>query len=317
EQKRIVAKVDELMALCDRLGAQQQERDTRYTALARASLVRFSDAPTPANLNNLFHHSYSIDPADLRKIILTLAVQGKLVPQNVDDEPAESLNHRILLSLKTIAERVGARFTKPSAMIESCDDLPAGWGVAHLQSVGITQTGTTPSKSEPNFEGNHIPFIKPGDIKGDVIDYENEGLSIDGLRAGRLIPRDSILMVSIGGSIGKTALVNRDVSCNQQINSVTPAACIEPRFILAAIRSQDFQNEVINRAAQCTLPIISKSKWETIRIPIPPLAEQRRIVAKVNQLMGLVDQLESQLTASRASAANLMDAIVVELTLQE
>lgn len=90
EQKRIVAKVDELMALCDRLEAQQQERETRHAALARASLARFADAPTPANLSYLSHSSFSIPPSDLRKSILTLAVQGKLVPQDPSDEPAEN-----------------------------------------------------------------------------------------------------------------------------------------------------------------------------------------------------------------------------------
>ena len=75
EQKRIVAKVDELMALCNQLEAQQQEREIRQGELARASLVRFAEAPTPVNLNFLFHESYSISPADLRKSILTLAVQ--------------------------------------------------------------------------------------------------------------------------------------------------------------------------------------------------------------------------------------------------
>lgn len=81
EQRRIVAKVGELMALCDRLEAQQEERETRHAALARASLARFADAPTPANLDLLFRKSYTISPADLRKAILTLAVQGKLVPK--------------------------------------------------------------------------------------------------------------------------------------------------------------------------------------------------------------------------------------------
>ena len=94
EQKRIVAKVDELMALCDRLEAQQQERETRHAALARASLARFADAPTPANLDFLFHKSYAIPPADLRKSILTLAVQGKLVPQDPNDEPAHEACRR-------------------------------------------------------------------------------------------------------------------------------------------------------------------------------------------------------------------------------
>ena len=82
EQKRIVAKVDELMALCDRLEAHQEERETRQTELARASLARFAEAPTPANLNFLFHKSYDIAPANLRKSILTLAVHGKLIRQS-------------------------------------------------------------------------------------------------------------------------------------------------------------------------------------------------------------------------------------------
>ena len=81
EQKRIVAKVDELMALCDRLAAQQQEREARHVVLSRAALARFADAPTPANLQLLFHQSCVISPADLRKTILALAVQGKLVAQ--------------------------------------------------------------------------------------------------------------------------------------------------------------------------------------------------------------------------------------------
>src|SRR5690606_8522751 len=85
EQKRIVAKVDELMSLCDRLEAQQHERETRHAALARASLSRFAEAPTPANLDFLFRKSYAIPPADLRKSILTLAVQGKLVAQEPND----------------------------------------------------------------------------------------------------------------------------------------------------------------------------------------------------------------------------------------
>jgi predicted GIY-YIG superfamily endonuclease len=80
EQKRIVAKVDQLMALLDELEAQQKEREEKKAALVRASLARFADAPTPANLNCIFHSSYNIPPSDLRKSILTLAVQGKLVP---------------------------------------------------------------------------------------------------------------------------------------------------------------------------------------------------------------------------------------------
>ena len=92
------------MALCDRLEAQQQERETRHAALARASLARFADAPTPANLPFLFHPSYAIPPADLRKSILTLAVQGKLVPQDPNDEPAEDMLAKIEARTKRLSE---------------------------------------------------------------------------------------------------------------------------------------------------------------------------------------------------------------------
>ena len=89
EQKRIVTKVDELMALCDRLEAQQQEQQTRHPVVARASLARFAHAPTPANLDFLFNDVYTIEPADLRKAILMLAVQGKLLSQDPNDEPVD------------------------------------------------------------------------------------------------------------------------------------------------------------------------------------------------------------------------------------
>jgi type I restriction enzyme S subunit len=87
-----------------------------------------------------------------------------------------------------------------------------------------------------------------------------------------------------------------------------------PEFLYLALTSSYFQEQVVAKATGSATPIINKGKWEQIPIPIPPLAEQRRIVAKVDQLMALVDQLEAQLAASRATAANLLDALVAELT---
>lgn len=135
EQKRIVAKVDELMALCDRLDAQQQEREQQASKLARASLARFADAPTPANLPFLFHSSFGIPPSDLRKSILTLAVQGKLVPQDPNDEPAEELianiNRERLAAVK--ARRISPM--KPLPPVEEGEiayDLRPGRALARL-----------------------------------------------------------------------------------------------------------------------------------------------------------------------------------------
>jgi type I restriction enzyme S subunit len=137
EQKRIVAKVDELMALCDRLEAQQQERKTRRAGLARASLARFAEAPTPSNLNFLFHKSYAIPPADLRKSILTLAVQGKLVPQDPKDEPAEELLKRSLAERKKL-KRTEAKEAAPFSAGDTLGyDIPDSWRWQRLDDLLI------------------------------------------------------------------------------------------------------------------------------------------------------------------------------------
>ena len=85
-------------------------------------------------------------------------------------------------------------------------------------------------------------------------------------------------MVGIGGSVGKTGLIDRDVSCNQQIHALTPIRSIIPKFLLHVIRSRPFQSEVQRLAEHRRLPIISKSKWISISVPLPPLTTQTRSI---------------------------------------
>ena len=174
EQKRIVAKVDELMALCDRLEAQQQERQTRHAALARASLARFADAPTPANLHFLFHPSYAISPADLRKSILTLAVQGKLVPQDPNDEPAASLISQIAKEKRRL---VAARIIRekdevaPIADDELPFEVPYGWEWTRLSSITrrIHYGYTASAKSELK----DVRLLRITDIQNNFVDWSS------------------------------------------------------------------------------------------------------------------------------------------------
>jgi type I restriction enzyme S subunit len=291
EQKRIVAKVDELMALCDRLEAQQQERETRHAALARASLARFADAPTPANLPFLFHPSYAIPPADLRKSILTLAVQGKLVPQDPNDEPAGT-----------------------DSECESQFDIPSNWRWTLVGRLGLCRTGKTPPTGDPTNYGFGFPFIGPGQITlSGRFTASEKSITRQGLENSTEANAGDILMVCIGGSIGKAAICREPIGFNQQINSVRLQRDL-PTFVYLAVTADYFQEQVLANASGSATPIINKGKWEQIPIPLPPLAEQRRIVAKVEQLMALVDALETQLAASRATAANLLSALVAELT---
>jgi type I restriction enzyme S subunit len=317
EQKRIVAKVEELMALCDRLEAQQQERATRHAALARASLSRFAEAPTPANLNLLFHPSYDIPPAELRKAILTLAVQGKLVTQDVKDRKVDSVGELRRASAE-LANSRGIRSPRESAkVLEPPFEIPADWIWVTLADVGVAQTGTTPSKDDPTAFNGDIPFVKPADIYFNTINYSNESLTRKGAETGsRLAPAGSLLMVCIG-TIGKCNITERECAFNQQINSLSPVDAVVPRYLLMVARSSYFQEAAWARSASTTIAILNKGNWLSIPVPIPPLAEQRRIVAKVEQLMAMVDALEARLTTSRESAGKLLEAVAGELTKNE
>ncbi|NLE06276.1 MAG: hypothetical protein GX638_15935, partial [Crenarchaeota archaeon] len=165
-----------------------------------------------------------------------------------------------------------------------------GWEERKVNEIGNAQTGTTPKTAEKENYGDFIPFIKPADVDfsgiGDIR-YDNEGLSEIGLKKGRKMESGSILMVCIGATIGKVGFAEREVSCNQQINSLTVKKEFEPKFIYYAMTSKEFQDKVLleGKGAQATLPIINKSKWENLTISFPKSkTEQKRFVEKFDAL---------------------------------
>ena len=318
-----MAKVDELMALCNRLEAQQQERKTRHAALARASLARFADAPTPANLNFIFHKSYAITPADLRKSILTLAVQGKLVPQEPNDEPAEELVARVAAQKLRLLQ---AKEIKSETHLDPISDeevfpIPDSW--IWLRAGDLCRpisSGSTPDQSvfHPS-EG--IPYLKVYNIRNQTVDFDYKRQFIganhheERMKRSILRPGDVIMNI-VGPPLGKVAIVPDtfpEWNCNQAISFFRPIFPEFAPYLYTFLKEGSFlQNiQLIGTAGQDN---ISVTKCKFIPVPIPPLAEQRRIVAKVEQLMALVDALETQLAASRATAANLLSALVAELT---
>ena len=325
EQRRIVGKVDQLLGLCDELAARQAARREARSALVGATLDRLvsarSAAEFPAHAHRLRDHfdrlfdTPSTIP-QLRQAILQLAVQGQLVPQDPNDEPASVLLNTISTDWSTLATQMKIRSREAIGdMADGSEPFPAPatWKWAMLGCLGITQTGSTPSTQDATNFGDFIAFVKPGDMSPSGIDYANEGLSATGIKNGRLIPAGSVLMVCIGGSIGKAGIVDRDVSCNQQINAMTPARSIDGKYLLIALRSAYFQRLVQARAGQGTLPILSKSKWEMIPVPVPPLSEQKRIVSKVTELLSLCDALEAKLTQAESASTQLLSAAVHHL----
>ena len=237
-----------------------------------------------------------MDIQGLKDKILQLAIQGKLVEQDKKDEPASALVQRIKEERDKFVKEGKIRKEKPLPEItdeEKPFEIPESWEWVRLGEVGIAQTGTTPSTKYPEYFNGDIPFIKPADINEKGINYENEALTELGISKGRLIKSNSVLMVCIGGSIGKCYFTDRDVSCNQQINAITPFNEVSAKILYYFMVSNFFYDNVLNSATGTTMPIINKSNWEMLLIPLPPLAEQKRIVEKVDELFALIDELDS------------------------
>jgi type I restriction enzyme S subunit len=320
EQKRIVAKVDELMSLCDRLEAQQQERETQHAALARASLSRFADAPTPANLDFLFHKSYDISPADLRKTILNLAVQGKLVPQDPNDEPAASLLAQITRKKKAMIEAKTVRqgkVSRPHSALDAPTELPVGWEWVNVDSLCFKVTDGT--HFTPQYAASGVRFVSAKDIVSGrlvfdrckfITQEEHEQLY------RRCNPEYHDIVISKSGSIGTVALVeDRDeFSLFESLALLKfDQTSLFSRFLVCAL-TQACSSLTTGHIRGVGVKHLHLDILRGLELALPPLAEQRRIVAKVEQLMALVDALETQLAASRATAAKLLEALVAELT---
>jgi type I restriction enzyme S subunit len=290
------------MALCDRLEAQQQERETRHAALARASLARFADAPTPANLQFLFHSSFNIQPSDLRKSILTLAVQGKLVPQDPCDEPV---------------------FVLSNSEFDVAFDVPENWAWIRLANLQPEFQNGASSRGDKN--GTPVIVIRLADIENKRISLDNPraiAISIDQIAKYSLQFGDT-LITRVNGSadIVGTFIPVQDsldaIYCDHFIRMRIDPERLFPAFTAlvgdSPLVREQIRSLFITTAGQKT---VNQGHIRSLCIPLPPLAEQRRIVAKVEQLMALVDELETQLAASRATAVNLLSALVAELTAQ-
>jgi len=255
--------------------------------------------------------SYGIQK--LRELILELAVRGKLVSQNSDDEPASVLLKNIIEEKAWLIKK--GKIKKQNLLQPVSDNekpflLPLGWEWCRLGNIGFTQTGGTPKKANAHHYGKFIPFLKPANIlEGEIISYDHDGLSEEGAESlDRIAQADSVLMVCIG-TIGKCARIDRNVSFNQQINSVTPYAQIG-RYISTYLQAPIFQQAAWNFSASTTIAILNKGKWANIPIAIPPEQEQHRIVTKVDELMELCDQLEQQQTDSLTAHQTLVETLL-------
>lgn len=312
EQRRIVAKVDELMALCDRLALQQQEREKQASKLTRASLARFADAPTPANLHFLFHPSYAISPADLRKSILTLAVQGKLVPQDPNDV---SVQDSVIAARRKAG--LAVRALAKLASDENSFEVPESWRWVTVADVADARLGKMLDKEKNRGEAH--PYLRNTNVHWFRFELESiktmlfESAELDEYR----VESGDVLICEGGHGIARSAVWDSQIPgimFQKALHRVRPLSCLNGHFLTFCLWVYE-RDEILQRYyTGAGIPHFTGKALARVTFPLPPLAEQRRIVAKVEQLMALVDALEMQLATSCATAEKLLAAVVAELT---
>ncbi|WP_233850936.1 restriction endonuclease subunit S [Paraburkholderia sp. HD33-4] len=233
----------------------------------------------------------------LRELILSLAVQGKLVPQDPSDEPASELLKQIRAEKDRLIAGGKIRKNKEQLGIEESElrhELPRGWQWARLGALGDWGAGATPSRSNSSYYGGTIPWFKSGELIGDYIDQSEETVTELALKECSLRFNNvgDVLIAMYGATIGKTAILNVEGTTNQAVCACTPSSGLERKYLLLVLKA--LKPLFIGMGAGGAQPNISREKIIGTVIGLPPLAEQSRIVAKVEELMALCDALETR-----------------------
>ncbi len=177
-------------------------------------------------------------------------------------------------------------------MIGGSADLPEAWIEVPTFVLFETQTGSTPSKKEPSFYGEGIPFVKPPELLGGMVNSAEDNLTSAGAEKARILPPGSV-MVSCIGNLGKTGFNSIPVAFNQQINAIVPEPSLAlPKFIFFQVCSSKYRSELESLSSATTISIVNKKKFSGIHLKIAPLNEQRRIVETIETLFARLDKGE-------------------------
>ena len=172
--------------------------------------------------------------------------------------------------------------------------IPPTWVWVRLGDIGEVYTGGTPPTSKNAYFGDYIPFLSPADFDMDGnVTYGIKGLSKQGAEIVQKIPKDSILVTCIGGLIGKACIVDRECTCNQQINYIIPHNIADYKILFFIVNSQYFQGIIKRKSTGTATPIINKTLFESIPIPLPPLKEQEFLAKKLDELVSLATDFDN------------------------
>lgn len=332
EQKRIVAKVDQLMELCDHLESLQQKKQESHIHLNNAALNKMLDASSPEefeenwrlvceNFGLLYDNLENVEK--LKQSILQLAVMGKLVEQDASDEPAEVMLEKIKTEKEQLQSIVNIRNSKSLQPVEANEypfEIPEGWLFSRIGNLFLISSGTTPSRTKHHYyEDGTENWVKTTDLNNSLVLSCEEKITLQAVDDCNLkyYPKGTVCVAMYGGAgtIGKSGILGIKSTINQSVCAIVPSSFVDSSFLhyyLKSIRSDWMKFAAGLRKA----PNINAKIVRNMIFPLPPLEEQKRIVAKVDQLMELCDRLEAGIRQAQEDGEKLMEVMVHELLTQ-
>jgi type I restriction enzyme S subunit len=334
EQSRIVAKVDELMALCDKLEAQQQDRRKLQNALRQSTLQAVASAQSPhelqtswARLHANFRQLFSVpeEVAELRGLILDIAMRGLLVDQDAAEQPASILCENIDRKIRELSKTKKLKLQKSLPKIRE-DEIPftapKGWAWIRLGHIAELINGDRgknyPKKNE--YVSTGVPWINTGHIEpdGTLTRHHMNFISrekFDSLNSGKIEKGDLVYCLR-GATFGKTAFVTpyEEGAIASSLMIIRPIISGLSRYLYYYLISPLGRGQIFRFDNGTAQPNLSANSVGLFAYPLPPLKEQSRIADKIEQLMLVCDKLESQLRHCNEVAARLSVAAVAILT---
>lgn len=249
----------------------------------------------------------------LRELILDLAVRGKLVQQDPNDEPTSKLIGRIKFEQDKLVEEQTIKRLKPLPPIsneEKTFQLPENWEWCRIGSLfNSIVSGGTPSKREPTYWNGDIPWASVKDLGNELfLSKTQDYITQKGLTAGSKLAEKGNLLICTRMGLGKIAIVDVPMAFNQDLKAVAVSKQIDLGFFINAFKTIKIEG------TGTTVAGITQEQLTNYPIALPPYNEQVRIVAKIDALMALCDQLESQTEASIEAHQTLVKSLLGTLT---
>ncbi|EGO8722530.1 restriction endonuclease subunit S [Escherichia coli] len=325
EQLRIVKKVEQLMSLCDQLEQQSLTSLDAHQQLVETLLGTLTDSQNAEELaenwarisehfDTLFTTEASVDA--LKQTILQLAVMGKLVPQDPNDEPASELLKRIAQEKAQLVKEGKIKKQKPLPPIsdeEKPFELPEGWEWIRLGNIGEVKGGGTPSKNNSDFWKGNIPWVSPKDMKVNYISKSQLNISKEAVLESsvHLIPENSLIFVVRGMILAHTfpvAITKKEVTINQDMKAISTNQ-LNTDFLIYLLKANETRVIcLVDRSSHGTCKLVSDKLFNLV-LPLPPLEEQFRITERINMLLAYCDRLKNYINLKKQTQLHLADAL--------